>query len=183
MRQSASWHGGTGRCRGRPRSSRCRFFALRSRSSARRLSAHVFWFLDRIQPSLLAGQREHRRERLGRLLPIRTVWCAISGPHAAGLGLVLQAHLVCRVHLLPAGVQQVLDQGLHPCHAPGDGLLVAVLVQRVGPFGSCRRTAGRQILKSDRYATSNRIFTTSHRWDVPELGVDTRLGGGWARRP
>ena len=43
---------------------------------------------------------------------------------------MLQAHLVCRVHL-PTGVQQVLDLGFHLDHAPGDGLLVAVLVERV----------------------------------------------------
>ena len=54
-------------------------------------------------------------------------------PRAAGLGLVLEADLVCRVHL-PAGVQQGFDLGLHLGHASGDGLFVASLVERVGPF-------------------------------------------------
>ena len=88
--------------------------------------------LDRVQLDLLAGQGESTEERLGRLLPVHGRFGALAfrEPHAAGLGLVLQAHLVWRIHL-PAGVQQVLDLGLHLCHASGDGLLVAVLVERV----------------------------------------------------
>ena len=88
--------------------------------------------LDRVQFDLLAGQGESTEERLGRLLPVHGQFGALSPGelHAAGLCLVLQADLVCRVHL-PAGVQQVLDLGFHLCHAPGDGLLVAVLVERV----------------------------------------------------
>ena len=88
--------------------------------------------LGRVQFDLLAGQGESTEERLGRLLSVHGQFGALSFGelHAAGLGLVLEADLVCRVHL-PAGVQQVLDLGLYFGHAPGDGLLVAVLVERV----------------------------------------------------
>ena len=62
--------------------------------------------LDRVQFDFFAGQREGAEEGLGRLLPVHGQFGALSfrGLHAAGLGLVLGAGLVCRVDL-PAGVQ------------------------------------------------------------------------------
>ena len=93
----------------------------------------MFWFPS-IGYSLtfLLVRERGAEEGLGRLLPVRGQFGALTfrEPRAAGLGLVLEADLVCRVHL-PAGVQQVLDLGFHLDHASGDGLLVAVLVERV----------------------------------------------------
>ena len=58
--------------------------------------------LDRVQRDPLAGQGERAEEGLGRPLPVHgPAWCAalFRGLHAAGPGLVLQAHLACRADL------------------------------------------------------------------------------------
>ena len=102
--------------------------------------------------------------------------CPLGGLHAAGLCLVLEADLVCRVHL-PAGVQQVLDQGLHLCHASGDGLLVAVLIERVGPFEAQPAEPQERLVRRIRPVldVEQDLHDVTYRWDVPELGVDPGL--------
>ena len=106
------------------------------------------------------------------------VRCPSGGPHAAGPSLVLQACLVCRVHL-PGGVQQVVDFGFHLCHAPGDGLLVAVLVERVRQFETQPAEPQEQLARGVGLVpgVEQDLHDVAQGRDVPELGVDTRLGG------
>ena len=119
-------------------------------------------------------------EGLGRPLPVHGQLGALSfrEPHAAGLGLVLQADLVCRVDL-PAGVQQSFDLGFHLGYASGDGFLVAVLVERVGQFEAQPAQAQEQLVRGVRLVLDieQDLHDVTYRWDVPELGVDARLGG------
>ena len=91
---------------------------------------------------------------------------------------MLQADLVRRVDL-PALVQQGLDFGLHLGHAPGDGFLVAVLVERVGQFEAQPAQAQEQLVRGVRlvFGVEQDLHDLTHRRDVPELGVNTRLGG------
>ena len=98
--------------------------------------------------------------------------------HAAGLGLVLQADLVCRVDL-PAGVQQSFDLGFHLGHASGDGFLVAVLVERVGQLETQPAQAQEQLVRGVRLVLDieHDLHDVTYRWDVPELGVGARPGG------
>ena len=91
---------------------------------------------------------------------------------------MLQADLVCRVDL-PAGVQQGIDLGFHFGHASGDGFLVAVLVERVGQFEAQPAEAQEQLVRGVRLVLDieHDLHDLTYRRDVPELGVDTRLGG------
>ena len=119
-------------------------------------------------------------EGLGRLLPVhgRSGALPFRGLHAAGLGLVLGAGLVCGVDL-PAGVQQGIDLGFHFGHASGDGFLVAVLVERVGRFGVRPAQGREQPVRGVRpvLGVGQGLHGVTYRRDVPEPGVDTRLGG------
>ena len=144
--------------------------------------------LGRVRRDCSAGRGEGAGERLGRLLPVHGQLGALpSGePHAAGLGLVLQADLVCRVDL-PALVQQAFDLGLHLGHASGGGFLVAVLAERVRAVrGSARRTAGAAGTKN---LTRTRHRTGSSRRHVslgrPRTRHQSRTvraaGPGWSR--
>ena len=136
--------------------------------------------LDRVQFDLLAGQGERTEERLGRLLPVHGQLGALpSGePHTASLGLVLQADLVDRVDL-PALVQQGLDFGLHLGHAPGDGLLVAVLVERVRQLETQPAQAQEQLVRRIRLVLDieQDLHDLTYRRDIPELGMNTGPGG------
>ena len=140
----------------------------------------VFWFcsVGYGVTFLLVG--EGVGEGLGRLLPVHGRFGALSsgGLHAAGPGLVLQADLVRRVDLPPL-VQQALDLGLHLGHAPGDGFLVAVLVERVGQLETQPAEAQEQLIRGVRlvFHVEHDLHDLTHRRDVPELGVDARLGG------
>ena len=80
---------------------------------------------------------------------------------------------------LPALIQQALDLGLHLGHAPGDGFLVAVLVERVGQFEAQPAEAQEQLVRGVRlvFHVEHDLHDVTYRWDVPELGVDARLGG------
>ena len=80
---------------------------------------------------------------------------------------------------LPALIQQALDLGLHLGHAPGDGFLVAVLVERVGQFEAQPAEAQEQLVRGVRlvFGVGQGLHDVTHRRDVPELGVDARLGG------
>ena len=150
-----------------------------SRSGAR-VVCSVFWFcsVGCGVTVLLVG--EGVGEGLGRLLPVHGRSGALSfrGLHAAGPGLVLQADLVRRVDLPPL-VQQALDLGLHLGHAPGDGFLVAVLVERVGQFEAQPAEAQEQLVRGVRlvFGVGQGLHDVTYRRDVPELGVDTRRGG------
>ena len=77
-------------------------------------------------------------ERLGRPLPVHgPLWCA-APPGAACGGSRPRARggpQSCGVDL-PALVQQAFDLGRRLGHAPGDGRLVVVLVERVGRPGA-----------------------------------------------
>ena len=136
--------------------------------------------LDWVQRDPLAGQREGAEERLGRLLPVHGQFGALSsgGLHAAGLGLVLQAGLVCRADL-PALIQQALDLGLHLRHASGDGFLVVVLVERVGQFEAQPAQAQEQPVRGIRLVldVEQDLHDVTYRRDVPELGMNTGPGG------
>ena len=91
---------------------------------------------------------------------------------------MLGAGLVCRADL-PAGVQQDIDLGFHFGHASGDGFLVAVLVERVGQFEAQPAQAQEQLVRGVRlvFHVEHDLHDVTYRWDVPELGVDARLGG------
>ena len=91
---------------------------------------------------------------------------------------MLQADLVCRADL-PAGVQQGIDLGFHFGHASGDGFLVAVLVEWVGQFEAQPAEAQEQLVRGVRlvFHVEQDLHDVTYRWDVPELGVDARLGG------
>ena len=140
----------------------------------------MFWFcsVGYGVTFLLVG--EGVGEGLGRLLPVHGRFGALSsgGLHAAGPGLVLQADLVRRVDL-PAVVQQGIDLGLHLGHASGDGFLVAVLVERVGQLETQPAQAQEQPVRGVRLVldVEQDPHDLTYHWDVPELGVDTRLGG------
>ena len=148
--------------------------------SGARVVCQVFWFcsVGCGVTVLLVG--EGVGEGLGRLLPVHGRSGALSfrGLHAAGPGLVLQADLADRVHL-PALIQQGLDLGRRPGHASGDGFLVAVLVERVGRFGVRPAQGREQPVRGVRlvFGVGQGLHDVTYRWDVPELGVDARLGG------
>ena len=78
---------------------------------------------------------------------------------------------------LPALIQQALDLGLHLGHAPGDGFLVAVLVERVGQFEAQPAEAQEQLVRGVRlvFGVGQGLHDVTYRWDVPELGVDPGL--------
>ena len=80
---------------------------------------------------------------------------------------------------LPALIQQALDLGFHLGHASGDGFLVAVLVERVGQFEAQPAEAQEQLVRGVRlvFHVEHDLHDVTYRWDVPELGVDARLGG------
>ena len=80
---------------------------------------------------------------------------------------------------LPALIQQALDLGLHLGHAPGDGFLVAVLVERVGQLETQPAQAQEQLIRGVRLVLDieQDLHDLTHRRDVPELGVNTRPGG------
>ena len=69
--------------------------------------------------------------------------------------------------------------GFHLGHAPGDGFLVAVLVERVGQFEAQPAEAQEQLVRGVRlvFHVEHDLHDVTYRWDVPELGVDARLGG------
>ena len=157
----------------------CPGFALESFQSQDCLLG-VLVPLDRVQFDFFAGQRESAEERLGRLLPVHGQLGALPSrePHAASLGLVLQADLVRRADL-PALIQQGLDLGFHLGHASGDGFLVAVLVERVGQFEARPAEAQEELVRGVRlvFGVGQGLHDVTYRWDVPELGVDARPGG------
>ena len=151
-----------------------------SRSSAR-IVCSVFRFCSvGCGVTVLLVGEGGAEERLGRPPPVhgRSGALPFRGLHAAGPGLVLQADLADRVHL-PAGVQQGLDLGRRPGHASGDGFLVAVLVERVGRFGVRPAQGREQPVRGVRlvFGVGQGLHGVTYRRDVPELGVDTRLGG------
>ena len=76
-------------------------------------------------------------------------------------------------------VRQGLDFGLHLGHAPGDGFLVAVLVERVGQLETQPAEAQEQLVRGVRlvFHVEQDLHDVTYRRDVPELGVDARLGG------
>ena len=80
---------------------------------------------------------------------------------------------------LPALVQQAFDLGRRLGHAPGDGRLVVVLVERVGRFGARPAQAQEQPVRGVRLVLDieQDLHDLTHRRDVPELGVNTRPGG------
>ena len=132
--------------------------------------------LDRVQFDFFAGRGEGAEEGLGRPPPVHGQFGALSfrGLHAAGLGLVLQADLVRRADL-PAGVQQGLDLCFHLGHAPGDGFLVAVPVERVrAARDSTRTSAGAAGGRSPTGVVPRR--TGSSRRHVPPGRPRTRRG-------
>ena len=69
--------------------------------------------------------------------------------------------------------------GFHFGHASGDGFLVAVLVERVGQFEAQPAEAQEQLVRGVRlvFGVGQGLHDVTYRWDVPELGVDARLGG------
>ena len=91
---------------------------------------------------------------------------------------MLQADLVRRVDL-PALVQQAFDLGFHFGHAPGDGFLVAVLIERVGQFEAQPAQAQEQLIRRIRLVLDieQDLHDLTYRRDVPEPGAGTRLGG------
>ena len=80
---------------------------------------------------------------------------------------------------LPALIQQALDLGLHLGHAPGDGFLVAVLVERVGQLETQPAQAQEQLIRGIRLVldVEQDLHDVTYRRDVPELGVNTGPGG------
>ena len=88
--------------------------------------------LDRVDPHFLGRQAQCPEERLARLLAVYVQLCSLflGKPHASGLGLVAGADLVDGVDL-PAVLEQIGDLVPDLGHPPGDGLLVAALVERV----------------------------------------------------
>ena len=140
----------------------------------------VLVLLGRVRRDCSAG-RGGRRGRTGTSSAgPRTVWCVVlsgaacggsrprarGGPQSCGVG-------------LPALVQQGLDLGRRPGHASGDGFLVAVLVERVGRFGVRPAQGREQPVRGVRpvLGVGQGLHDVTYRRDVPELGVDTRLGG------
>ena len=76
-------------------------------------------------------------------------------------------------------VRQGLDFGLHLGHAPGDGFLVAVLVERVGQLETQPAQAQEQLVRRIRlvFHVGQGLHDVTYRWDVPELGMNTGPGG------
>ena len=80
---------------------------------------------------------------------------------------------------LPALIQQALDLGFHLGHAPGDGFLVAVLVERVGQLETQPAEAQEQLVRRIRlvFHVEHDLHDLTYRRDIPELGMNTGPGG------
>ena len=114
--------------------------------------------LDGVDPHFPGRQARCPEERLARLLAVHVQpFPSSSGePHASCLGLVLHTDLVDGVDL-PALLEQVVDLVPGPGHPPGDGLLVAALVERVGAAEAHSQEAHEQQVR--RSPTCTRLRT------------------------
>ena len=113
--------------------------------------------LDGVDPHFPGRQARCPEERLARLLAVHVQFCPPSSgePHPPGLGLVAGADLVDGVDL-PALLEQVVDLVPGPGHPPGDGLLVAALVERVGAAEAHSQEAHEQQVRRSPTCTRRR---------------------------
>ena len=136
--------------------------------------------LDGVDPHFLGRQAQCPEERLARLLAVHVQLCSLSlgKPHAPRLGLVLDADLVDGVDL-PAFFQQIVDLAPDLGHPPGDGLLVAALVERVGELEAHAQKAHEQPIGGLGPVLDSELdgHDVLKGRDVPETGFDACLRG------